>query len=43
MAKVAIYLRVSSKEQKTENQLPQLQKWLADRGHELVELYQETD
>jgi DNA invertase Pin-like site-specific DNA recombinase len=43
MAKVIIYLRVSSNEQTTENQLPPLQKWVADRGHELVEVYFENE
>lgn len=43
MAKVVIYLRVSSNEQTTENQLPALQKWVADRGHELVEVYSENE
>ena len=43
MAKVAIYLRVSSNEQTTENQLPALERWIADGGHELVEIYSEND
>jgi len=43
MAKVVIYLRVSSNEQTTENQLPALQKWVTDRGHELVEVYSENE
>ena len=43
MAKVIIYLRVSSSEQTTENQLPALQKWVADRGHELVGVYSENE
>jgi len=43
MAKVVIYLRVSSNEQTTENQLPALQKWVADRGHELVAVYSENE
>ena len=43
MAKVVIYLRVSSSEQMTENQLPTLEKWVADRGHELVEVYSENE
>ncbi|GAI26793.1 unnamed protein product, partial [marine sediment metagenome] len=41
--KVIIYLRVSSVEQTTENQLPALEAWIEDRGHELVEVYQETE
>ena len=43
MAKVIIYLRVSSSEQTTENQFPALEKWVADRGHELVEVYSENE
>ena len=43
MAKVIIYLRVSSSEQTTEDQLPALEKWVADRWHDLVEVYQETE
>lgn len=43
MAKVVVYLRVSSGEQTTENQLPALQKWIADRGYELVEVYSENE
>jgi len=43
MAKVVIYLRVSSSEQTTENQLPALHKWIADRGHDLVEVYSENE
>jgi DNA invertase Pin-like site-specific DNA recombinase len=43
MAKVIIYLRVSSSEQMTENQLPALQKWIADKGYELVEVYSENE
>jgi len=43
MAKAVIYLRVSSNEQTTENQLPVLQKWVADRGHELVAVYSENE
>ena len=43
MAKVVVYLRVSSDEQTTENQLPALQKWVADRGHELVEVYSDNE
>lgn len=41
--KAAIYARVSTGEQSTENQLPALQKWVADRGHELVEVYSENE
>lgn len=43
MAKVIIYLRVSTKEQTTENQLPVLEKWVTDRGYELVEVYSENE
>lgn len=41
--KCVIYLRVSSSEQTTENQLPVLQKWVTDRGYELVEIYSENE
>ncbi len=41
--KVILYLRVSSSAQDTENQLPSLEKWIADRGHELVEIYRENE
>jgi len=43
MAKVVIYLRVSGSEQTTDNQLPALQKWVSDRGHDLVEVYAENE
>lgn len=43
MAKVIIYLRVVTAEQSVENQLPQLEKWVADRGYELVEVYSENE
>lgn len=43
MGKAVIYLRVSSSEQTTENQLPALEKWIEDRGHELVQLYSENE
>lgn len=43
MAKVVIYLRVSTGEQMTENQLPPLEEWVSDRGHELVEVYSENE
>ncbi len=42
MAKVIIYVRVSTKEQTTENQLPVLEKWVTDREYELVEVYSEV-
>ncbi len=41
--RVILYLRVSSLDQATENQLPALEKWIADRGHELVEIYRENE
>jgi DNA invertase Pin-like site-specific DNA recombinase len=41
--KVAIYLRVSTAEQTTENQLPVLEKWVADRGHQLARVYSENE
>ena len=43
MAKVIVYLRVSTAEQTTENQLPALEKWISERGHELVEIYRENE
>ena len=43
MAKVAIYLRVSTKEQSVGNQLPALERWVADRGHQLVAVYSENE
>ena len=43
MTKVVIYLRVSTKEQTTDNQLPVLKKWATDRGYELVEVYSENE
>jgi DNA invertase Pin-like site-specific DNA recombinase len=43
MGKAVIYLRVSSSEQTTENQLPALEKWIDDRGYELVEVYRENE
>jgi len=41
--KAAIYLRVSSKEQMVENQLPQLLQLAESRGYEVVEVYQEQE
>lgn len=41
--KVIIYARVSTAEQTTENQRPILQRWVADHGHELVEVYFESE
>lgn len=43
MTKVIIYLRVSTAEQTVKNQLSALEKWISDRGHELVEVYQEQE
>ena len=43
MLKVIIYLRVSTQEQTAENQLPALEKWVTDRGYELVKVYQENE
>ncbi len=43
MAKVVIYLRVSTDDQTTANQLPALQNWVSDRGHEVVEIYAENE
>ena len=43
MAKVIIYLRVSTAEQTVENQLPALEKWIGDRGYDLVGVYQENE
>jgi DNA invertase Pin-like site-specific DNA recombinase len=43
MARVIVYLRVSTPEQTAENQLPALERWVTDRGHELVEVYQENE
>lgn len=41
--KVVIYLRVSSSEQTADNQLPALEKRIADKSDELVEVYQESE
>jgi len=42
--KVVIYLRVSTAEQSTENQLPALKQWIHDReGYEVVQVYQEEE
>ncbi len=43
MSKVAIYMRVSTGEQTVENQLPALERWVADKGHELVAVYSENE
>jgi putative DNA-invertase from lambdoid prophage Rac len=39
--KVAIYARVSTEEQTTENQSPVLEGWAKSRGWEVVKIYQE--
>ena len=41
--KVACYLRVSSSEQTTENQLPALIAYAKSRGWEIAEIYQEQE
>lgn len=43
MEKIIIYTRVSTKDQTTENQLTVLEKWVTDRGYELVEIYSENE
>lgn len=43
MAKVIIYLRVSTADQIAENQLPMLRKWVSDRGYNLIQVYQENE
>lgn len=43
MGKVAAYLRVSTGEQTVENQLPALERYCQERGHELVAVYQENE
>jgi len=42
-ARYAIYLRVSSKEQTVQNQLPQLAQLRESRGKEVMEVYQEDE
>ena len=41
--KVALYLRVSSREQHTENQLPPLEQFCKQRGFEIVSIYAENE
>lgn len=41
--KVAAYLRVSTSEQTTDNQLPAIKAWCESRSHELVEIYAENE
>lgn len=43
MARVTVYLRVSTGDQDANNQLPALKDWIKERGHELVALYQEDE
>jgi DNA invertase Pin-like site-specific DNA recombinase len=40
--RVAIYTRVSTKDQTTENQLPELHAWAARAGHEVVKVYDDA-
>ena len=39
--KAALYLRVSTQEQSTDNQLPALEAYAASRGYEITEVYRE--
>src|SRR5208283_122011 len=41
--KVAIYARVSTDEQTTENQIPQLEKFANDRGWQIIKIYTENE
>jgi len=41
--KVVIYTRVSTREQDTSNQMPEMQQWIADRGYKLVAVYSEQE
>jgi len=41
--KAALYLRVSSQEQSTDNQLPALKAYAASRGYDIVATYQESE
>jgi len=43
MGRAAIYLRVSSKEQTVENQLPQLLQLAESRGYEVAQVYKENE
>lgn len=44
MAKKAIlYLRVSSRRQDSDNQLPALEKWASDNGYEVTAIYRESE
>jgi putative DNA-invertase from lambdoid prophage Rac len=39
--KAAIYARVSTEEQTTDNQIPVLEKWAKARGWEIIKIYSE--
>jgi DNA invertase Pin-like site-specific DNA recombinase len=39
MSRVALYVRVSTADQKSKNQLPDLEAWAARAGHEVVKVY----
>ena len=41
--RVAAYLRVSSSEQNTDNQLPALEAYARSRGYEIIEVYRESE
>ena len=41
MSRVAIYARVSTGDQTTENQLQQLHRWAKRSGHEVVKVYED--
>jgi predicted site-specific integrase-resolvase len=43
MTRCALYLRVSSKEQKTDNHLQPLEQFCKSRGFEIVEVYAENE
>ncbi|MFC2041739.1 recombinase family protein [Chloroflexota bacterium] len=43
MVKAALYLRVSTSEQSTDNQLPALENYAASRGYEVVAVYSENE
>ena len=41
--KAAVYLRVSSNEQSTDNQLPALEAYAKNRSYEIVKVYEEEE
>jgi len=41
--KTALYMRVSTQEQSTDNQLPALENYARARGYEIVAIYQESE